>query len=344
MKKCILFLTMFYLVDKSGAQVDSRTNTSSKKQNLNLIDARRKRNVAFAQQTLVYSPLSYVCPPYFDLGSPKKYYILSADIIPEFIISSSRIPVSIRLTARYMVRILHNDEAAGDTSLPVRTPSFMPGATVFIPLNKVYKRSEKLDYAGISLFHHSNGQDGPEFHSDGSFNLYNGNFSTNYIEPSYHFRRRKYLTDTVITKKPSASYNDIYGSVGVEFHFGTADALKSSYGEQRLNIMLGFLNVINHSEKYHGSKPGPQYYGENFRFVFHSTFVAGHRDKGLSAFDKRINADINFYWRLKGSPNTSLFTGTGYYGSDPYNIYYANSYFFIRAGIALGFFIAPHLN
>jgi hypothetical protein len=53
---------------------------------------------------------------------------------------------------------------------------------------------------------------------------------------------------------------------------------------------------------------------------------------------KRINADIGIYWRVSGG-NTSLFAATGYYGNDPYNIYYSKSYGFFRLGVALGFFV-----
>jgi hypothetical protein len=245
-----------------------------------------------------------------------------------------------------MIRILHDDQAAGDSSFAVRTPSFMPGAIVYIPLYNAAEETTNINYLGIALFHHSNGQDGNEFNHDGSFNLYDGNFSTNYLEPSFHFRRRKYLMKPVSPKQqgPGRNYKDFFGSAGLELHFRTADSLKSSYGNQRVNLRLGYLSVINYWEEYHGHKLSNYYYGENYRVVFNATYIAGDRDKGLSGINKRINADISYYRRLRGSPNASIFASTGYYGSDPYNIYYANSYFFIRAGIALGFFISANLR
>ena len=51
--------------------------------------------------------------------------------------------------------------------------------------------------------------------------------------------------------------------------------------------------------------------------------------------------DVSYYWRIPSTPNASFFASTGYYGSDPYNIYYPDSYFFGRAGLAFGFFEAP---
>src|SRR4051812_15301760 len=347
MKILIAILLLVWLSQKSAAQKDTLPFTSEKEQaKYNELNSRRVKGLAFSHQTFNYSPRSWACPPFFDLGGPKTWYIFSADIIPEFIISSGRLPFTIHLVARYKVRILHDDEAAGDSSFAVRTPSFMPGAILYFPIGYIDDEIPNIKYWGISIFHHSNGQDGNEFNHDGSFNLYDGNFSTNYIEPSYHFRRRKYLMQPVSEKAQNTkpNYRDFYGSAGLELHFKTADSLKSSYGNQRINLELGYISVIKDWDEYHGHKLNNYFYGENYRVVFDFTYIAGDRDKGLTSLDKRINTDISYYWRIKGSPNASLFASTGYYGSDPYNIYYANSYFFFRAGIALGFFITANLK
>src|SRR5689334_7915442 len=120
MEKFIFLLFLIAVCRQTDAQNDTLPFASkAQRDTFNKINTRRTRNITFARQTLNYSPLSYACPPFFDLGSPKKYYILSADIIPEFIIASSRLPFAIQLTARYKVRILHNNFAAGDSSLPV---------------------------------------------------------------------------------------------------------------------------------------------------------------------------------------------------------------------------------
>jgi hypothetical protein len=345
MKQLSVLLLAACLFQEVKAQTDTLPSTQEQAK-FDKIDARRVRDLAFAYQTQNYLPRSYACPPFLDLGSPKKWYILSADIIPEFIIGSERIPLTLHLVTRYMVRILHDNEAEGDSSFAVRTPSFMPGAVVYIPLDYANEESPFISYMGIALFHHSNGQDGPEFNPDGSFNLYDGNFSTNYIEPSLHFRRRKYLMAVVSAKQqnPDRNYKELYGRAGLELHFSTADSLKSSYGNQRINFTLGYISVINYWNEYRGRRLSNYYFGEKYRVVFNATYIAGNRDRGLSVLHKRINADINYYWRIPGSPNTSLFASTGYYGSDPYNIYYGNSYFFFRTGIALGFFIAPNIK
>ena len=347
MKKFIAIILLVWLSHKATAQNDTLPFASEQERaKYHELNSRRIKGVAFSNQTLNYSKRSWASLPFCDLGSPKTWYIFSADISPEFIISSGRLPFTIHLVARYMVRILHDNEAAGDSSYSVRTPSFRPGAIIYFPIGYVDDEVSNIKYWSISVFHHSNGQDGNEFNHDGSFNLYDGNFSTNYVEPSFHFRKRKYLAPSTAEEVQikNLNYRDFYGSAGLELHFRTADSLKSSYGNQRVNLELGYISVIKHWDEYHGHKLNNYFYGENYRFVFDFTYIAGSRDHGLSGLDKRINTAISYYWRIKGSPNASLFASTGYYGSDPYNIYYANSYFFFRAGIALGFFITPKIK
>jgi len=302
---------------------------------------RREQNYLFLQQTLNYSPLSYASPPFFDLGSPKNWYVLSGDIIPQFVIGGDKLPFAIHITPRYMVRMFHNNKVQGDSSLPVRTPSYMPGATIYFRNGRADDSVRKIFYTSLSVFHHSNGQDGREF-VNGKINTYNGNFSTNYIEPAFHFRiRNKFVNVFKNTKSyQPQDYFNFYVRIGYEHHFYTVQALKSSYGNERINLTLGFIEVLRRLHRYYKNS----FYKERNRLVFNTTFIAGARDQGLGVFQKRINFNLNYYWRIPSSPNTALMLAGGYYGSDPYNIYYMQSYWFVRAGLAFGFFISPNKN
>lgn len=303
---------------------------------------KRIKNFTFVQQTLNYAPLSYASPPFSELGSSKKGYILSADISPNFVIGGKWMPYPIHITTRYKVRIFKDNEVAGDHSLPVRTPSFMPGATVFIPLQRFLNDySQKLSYLSFAFFHHSDGQDGNEFNPDGKINLYNGNFSTNYLELAYHTRKR--YGGYFKSYDPGSGYNDLYGRLGYEHHIGTAEPLKSSYGDHRINFSGTWINVRQHSDEINKVPIEKPYLREFGRVILNTSFIASKRDQGLDDLEKRINAELNFHWRVPSSPNTSLFFGGGYYGSDPYNIYYQQSYGFARIGVALGFFVAPNM-
>jgi hypothetical protein len=319
-----------------------RVETGAYEDTAKLVDViiKRIRNVSFTQQTLNYAPLSYASPPFSELGSEKNGYILSADISPNFVIGGSGLPTPIHLTARYKVRIFKDNALVGDKSLPVRTPSFMPGITIFIPLQRyLYNESIKLKYLSVAFFHHSDGQDGDEIDKDGKINLYSGNFSTNYLELAYHFRNRH--TSFFGHPYKSGYYHDFYTRVGYEQHIGTAAPLKSSYGDERLNLSMIFLKVKEYKDKVLSVRVDDPYQREHFRVTFNTSFIASGRDRGLSKLQKRINADLTYHWRVIGSPNTSLFSGVGYYGSDPYNIYYEKSYGFVRFGVALGFFVTP---
>jgi hypothetical protein len=327
-------LTLFLMIYTfaSYAQEEDSTKMAIRKK------SRRAQNFYFLQQTLNYSALSYASPVWFDHGSPKEWYVLSADIIPQFVIGGDWMPFPIHVTPRYKVRIFRNNETFGDSSLAVRTPSYMPGISVHFRIQDMDDDHLKIQYASLSFFHHSNGQDGTEF-TNGEINTYNGNFSTNYIEPAYHFRVRNRLLD--VFKEGGLyqpkDYFDFYGRMGYEFHFSTSDEIKSSYGTQRLNITLGLIEVIKRTDKYETIP----FYRERNRIVLNSTIITGHRDNGMDEFHRRINFDLNYYWRIPSSPNTALFLCTGYYGSDPYNIYYMQSYWFVRAGLAFGFFVVP---
>src|SRR5690349_8566992 len=126
-QQIVTLIIAFFVVTTAVAQeeIDSITRQRAR---------HKMRNQEFAQQTLNYTALSFVSPPAVDRGSPKTWYFLSADIIPQFLIGGDWTRFVLHITPRYKVRIFHNDKVAGDSSLPVRTPSYMPGATFYVPI------------------------------------------------------------------------------------------------------------------------------------------------------------------------------------------------------------------
>lgn len=340
----LLLLTM-HAVTAQQQEPDTTTLEEEKAQN-------KISNYNFLQQTLTYSALSHVSPPGCELGPPNAPYILSADVIPQFVLGGTWTRFTAHLTPRYKVRILRKE------SSPVHTPSFMPGATVFYPIKRIKPGDLKIKYLSVSFFHHSNGQDGAEFNDDGTINTVNGNFSTNYFEPALHFRQRynnaaaqKKNEDDFICDDGSTGYREVYARTGMEIYINTTKELRSSYGNVRLNLTGGYIWVSKYCDFITESKDGKKrkkqvgdsYLREKFRIVSNITLIGGDRDQGLSDFAHRINADIQGYYRIPSSPNSSLFVGVGYVGSDTYNIYYQDNYFMVRAGLALGFFVAPDI-
>ena len=319
----------------------------------------QKRNLDFFERVVSFSTVSWVSLPYTDLGykDGKSPYLLSADVSPHFNIGGENTPVTLQITPRYKVRILWDDLPEGDSSWPVRTPSYMPGASLFIPVShSPFKRARHytmapdlensyrdLHYIGLAVFHHSNGQDGNEIQPDGKYNTYNGNFSTNFVELSYHFNLRKRLRKVspfdCPNKEYPVGYFDYFGHIGYEQHFSSAQALRGRYSRSRINGSFGWIKVDNYRFRVGklNQQVGQCYRKERYRYQLNISANVDRLDEAHDDFHKKINVDFGFFKRILGG-NTAAFVMAGYYGNDPYNVYFENSYPFIRAGLALGFF------
>lgn len=229
----------------------------------------------------------------------------------------------------------------------------MPGVTGYIRLNhKHLSIYDDLSYLFISFFHHSNGQDGPTFLPSGKFNLYNGNFSTNYFEIGFTKNWHDSLTrDTCFTCENSLyrnQFNDQVLSVSLEQHIGTADEQKGTYSDTRLNVSATSIHtdnrrwaVLKKGTKRTYYQLGDCYLIERYRWVFNMSINLDKLQSPYGSLKHRINAELGYYLRVAAG-NTAWFIMTGYNGNDPYNIYYSQNYAFIRTGLALGIFV--HTN
>lgn len=279
---------------------------------------RRESNQRFLQQTINYTVPSYATIPYIGaLGEPKTPYILTADIMPHFVFGGPRSPLAIHFTPRFKVRLMTNK--GSDSSFPVRTPSYMPGATVYIKLRRFLSEYNTHYYfASVSFFHHSNGQDGDEYKLDTptntyKINTYNGNFSTNYIEGAVYYRYRKMREFNTSLSCPCIKqpYTDHVVRLGIEQHFGGADALQPFYGNTRINLNYQFIRVNTFCDviKRNQVPVDRGYLRERYRLLLANTFIAGKREGSLDDLHRRINSELSLHYRIRGSPNTSFFLG-----------------------------------
>lgn len=337
---------------------DTQNLPEEKKEQLRAIVAKRKANAMFLQTTMHYADFGWVSPPVCDVGmsEQKQYFILSADIKPHFIFGGERMPIAIHLTPRFQVRIFKENKKIGDTSLPVRTPSYMPGGTVYFSWKKQRLVEEKkfFDYVGISLFHHSNGQDGEEIDpKTQKFNHYNGNFSTNFVEIRYIARWRSKVDTSLFgffkNKWNQLPYHDQVFQIGAETHIFQEETLSKRYGNHRLNLRYMRNSVYNYRDyivlSHDTAIEKTTYPRELDRWIVNATLVGGQREGGLNGFRHRFNIDASWHIRIPGSPNASGFIGAGYYGADPYNVFFdIEPYLFVRVGFGLGLFIAPIRN
>lgn len=116
---------------------------------------------------------AYLAYPFGIAGLPS--LIFESNVVAHFFVNQPSWPFAVVLTPKIVVRMFNQYSA------PVKTPSYMPRITALFWFDKEI-RNEPAFYGSVMLSHHSNGQSGPFFLEDGSFNHDTGSFSTNYLE------------------------------------------------------------------------------------------------------------------------------------------------------------------
>ena len=222
-------------------------------------------------------------------------------------------------------------------SKPVRTPSYHIGIYSRFYLGKTTGVVNNFPFIEATIFHHSNGQDAPEFLDSAKtrINYYNGNFSTNYAE--LMFGKMSTLGGGRIFYKAGLQLqNRIPGDFSdhLEFNYGLYRAKGSVWWAYNMNFIS---NVFTRRFNKKGAedtcldcKVLAEF--ERVRFGIDATLIAGRMDYAHGDADRRINAE--FYARMGFYAFRLMpFLAVGYYGQDPYNVYYDRSYWYFRLGI-----------
>lgn len=373
------------IYDESEYEYSEKTLESVSRFNL--------RNDFYHSIGKIHDP-STVSPLYFgyqfvNMGYQKKPFILDADIqFPIAIQGPSWLGLNVlHIIPRFKFRIFNNDEeypyGEGDTSLPVRTPSAMPGiAYYWTPkdwwsMNNENSTSFLEDkYLGIYVYHHSNGQDGPELDLEniGEVNTYNGNFGEQlvfefisggrYIATSKSDGLFQTLSDkkkdgTILTRSTNDKKIEWYWRFSYEWHpkrlsneiFDDLDL----YGKNRVNISLTriihrkYLTEIFDKGMPYGLFPEKE--NEKWRhhlklsYIIDKEYKRGDyinpEDVPFFNLDRRLNINYTLYYIPPASRLFALFGQIGYFGSDEYNIYFNNSYTNLRFGISFALFDQP---
>lgn len=268
------------------------------------------------------------------------------------------------------VRLLRNDKARGDTSTPIRTPSFKPGATLFITHSRLWDNRPDKHYFGFKVFHLSNGQDGPHFRPQdgGYYNRYNGDFSDFIIFQviyggTYLFDHQKIDTSKAIYRshynRTLYASSQLYWRTGVTFYpkvfVDSQLVAEHMYGRYRSNIQIGWIyapvyqsGVYDHKHGIYKVRSQPER-RERFRvwldmeYIWDAPYRTGPlgdlRTVPIYDITKRLNISLTGSFRVWGTPFAGLFVQMGYYGSDPYNVYFQQSLLVLRAGISGGFLV-----
>ncbi|MBB6131572.1 hypothetical protein [Mucilaginibacter lappiensis] len=245
---------------------------------------------------------------------------LTADLAPNFILfQTPKSRFFAVFTARVKIRLLASRGA------PVKSPSFMPGATIFYRLNEDTYKPEFLSF-GYS--HHSNGVRGPSLNPDGSFNRDSGKFTTNFYTLTYYTGKRIDKQDLIINR---------YDNIALEVHaglfgLGVSEGLKDHYGFIRVNGS----RMYNFAKAYDDPlEKGKKVYKNWQRIRFDFTYIADKYDNYSAVdFKKRLNVSLKYYYQFPFMPSTALMFGGGYRGQDDYNQFFEDSYGYITVGLA----------
>jgi hypothetical protein len=265
-----------------------------------------------------HTDMSYLSPK-GELGAPIKYMLNSELVANFFLLASRNSRLAVAITPRFTVRI--RDGA----SSPVGTPSYRIGARAFY---RMTSSTVHFKYLEGQFYHHSNGQSGDVFNSDGSYNTETGDFATNYLQGDYHwgtYHRNHFGT---------------YYGLGARWHapfFNHSEGLAGHYGFTRLQghaLYRRFRRSSSVVTALHKSSLTAEW----IRIIVKASYAVNRLDNfGLASVRKRLNTELSVYYIPPFGRETGLFATVGYYGEDPYNIYFNNSYAFVRLGIAVGF-------
>lgn len=252
-----------------------------------------------------------------EYGGPNKT-LLVADINPNIVLlGTPKSRFFFLFSPRVQLRLLSAYHS------PVRSPSYMPGGTLFTRLNNDDAHPK---FISISYSHHSNGQEGQTLNNDGSFNTVDGKFTTNFYTLNYYFGKRQ-LSNTEV--KVQSAF------IGVELHSGLFDQgfskqLTDKYGFIRTNGSW-LYDVMN-------DKSGmSDHYSNRQRLRFDFTYILDKiYDYQITKVNKRLNTSLKYYYQFGFMENTALTATVGYRGQDPYNIFFQDSYAYFAIGVSAG--------
>jgi hypothetical protein len=249
--------------------------------------------------------LSYTSPK-GELGSPVKFVLTGKLTTSYFLFAAKKSRFAFALIPDFTVKVI-DERSAG-----VRTPSLKLGGMFYYQINA---NPNHYKYASLRFTHHSNGQDDEAINEDGSLNTRTGNFSTNYLTASYHFGNTKFTS-----ANKSYQFNH---EAGLEWHrwFDYEKALENDYGFTRINYTFSLRRLINKRE--------------NWRWNSGLSYAINRMTEyKLPAVKKRLNAESSFHYSFPFMHKAYLMAALGYYGEDPYNIYYRNKYSYVRFGVS----------
>lgn len=234
-------------------------------------------------------------------------------VSPYFLLRTSR---NARLGATIAPAILIRMFA--ERSMPVRTPSYMPQVSFYYQLNKNLE-NKRVQYAYLTLAHHSNGQENSFLNENGSYNTLSGDFATNYFIVGSFFNR----------KMQNLQSTGEYFHTAMEIHadIGRSKELEGKYSFVRWH---NDFRIFRYSSKKQAVK---NQNSPKFQTTLKTTWLFGEINQA-SQFDieQRLNVSLTFNYMPEVLRDVSLFANL-YSGEDYYNMQFFRRITVFRIGI-----------
>ena len=237
--------------------------------------------------------------------------ILETKIVPHAFFRSSGGRFGVELTPKFVVRIFD------DESTPVRSPSYMPRATVYVARDVEWNLASEQPgtFYSIRVGHHSNGEDG-DFYADGRIDVDEGSFSTNYVEVGMH----RILPELGLPLV-GPSITILGASLEQHMWFGQTEELDGQFSDTRLHL---------HLDSYRSDDEGSVNFSAQLSYLFGE--LRGEPYFGHERFVIDTQVQLRTPW----------FTTAGFYlgmyaGADYYNMRFRRYLLVPRFGLAFDF-------
>lgn len=298
-------------------------------------DSTRYLNLRFIDFYRQNHPLSYFAP-LGELGSKNKY-VFTARLTTSFMaLGTKGSRLAIAVVPDFTIRMLNIK------SSPVYTPDFRIGVAAYYRLNT---DEVNYKYGTAGFMHHSNGQDDTPRPIVGTLSYKNWDFYTNYVYLRYNWGKIDHddlATWTSINhqlefKNQIFNYNPIlkgdygFSRISYNFSYRTYVYFKDLFTENDILLTAKNKGKLQETNSGYLNK-------ERFRWNLDISYAVNKYDNyNFFATKRRLNAEASGFYSPFFMRQTAFSLAVGYYGEDPYNIYFKDRYAWVRAGIAVGF-------
>jgi hypothetical protein len=241
--------------------------------------------------------------------------VYEANFSSEFKASSARYPnFGFVFTGQILLRMYDQ------FSHPVKTPSYMPRATLFYHLPEPVKQNDQFLF--LTFGHHSNGQDGLLLQADSvSLNTDNGSFALNYFSGGYELCSKNNKSfDPLNSFRVTAQYQIIHD-----------ERLKDKYGNIRFYAALKSTCKLPFEVKniFSGEKAKPYFTG-----LLNLTWIGNGLENTPTVDFKRLIVSYTLSYQPAFISSVELFARY-YYGQDYYNIQFQRTLNVLQAGVLI---------